>query len=299
MRQAAETPAAVLPSVTNLSDQPAIKVATTREEQLKQSVDEAVKSLCDKLNRGYTQDFMEALTFYSKLWTYSAQNQLLIRLQRPDASHVAGYGRWKSLGRQVKKGAQGIWIWAPMLTKREQDNGETVQVLVGFRPTCVFAAEDLIDFEERPLPELWPTLPDDVNLLYHSMVDKLTAQGIKVSQVDLPGTIQGMCNSSGIYIRKGVDSRNRLAVLFHELAHHLAHLGANDDKSTQQRELEAEGSAHIVLHYFGIEHDASANYLTNWKATPQTLIASLGTINKIVKQIVRLVEGESGVKELT
>lgn len=292
MRQAAETPAAVLPRVTNLSDQPAIKVATTREEQLKQSVDEAVKSLCDKLNRGYTQDFMEALTFYSKLWTYSSQNQLLIRIQRPDASHVAGYGRWKSLGRQVMKGAQGIWIWAPILAKREQDNGEEVKVLVGFRPTCVFAAEDLLDFESNPLPSLWPTLPDDVNLLYHSVVDKLTAQGITVSEVDLPGTVQGMCNASGIYIRQGVDSRNRLAVLFHELAHHLAHLGTNDDKSTQQRELEAEGSAHIVLHYFGIEHEASGNYLTNWQATPETLIASLGTINKIVKQIVRLVEGE-------
>ena len=293
MRQAAERPAAVLPSVTNLSDQPAIKIATTREEQLKQSVDEAVKSLCDKLNRGYTQDFMEALTFYSKLWTYSAQNQFLIRIQRPDASHVAGYGRWKRLGRQVMKGAQGIWIWAPMLATREQDNGEKVKVLVGFRPTCVFAAEDLVDFEDNPLPGLWPTLPDDVNPLYSSVVDKLTAQGIKVAEVDLPGTAQGMCNATGIYIRKGVDSRNRLAILFHELAHHLAHVGTNDDKSTQQRELEAEGSAHIVLHHFGIEHEASANYLTNWQATPVTLIASLGTINRIVKQIVRLVEGES------
>ncbi len=292
MEQAVETPAAVLPSVTNLSDQPTVKVTTTREEQLKHSVDEAVKILCDKLNQGYTQDFMEALTFYSKLWTYSSQNQLLIRIQRPDASHVAGYGRWKSLGRQVAKGAQGIWIWAPILVKQEQDNGDEVKVLVGFRPTCVFAAEDLLDFESNPLPALWPTLPDDINPLYHRVVDKLTAQGIMVAEVDLPGTIQGMSNVKGVYVRRGLDSRNRLAVLFHELAHYLAHFGGNDNKSTQQEELEAEGSAHIVLHYFGIEHEASGNYLTNWKTTPETLIASLSTINKIVKQIVRLVEGE-------
>lgn len=115
--------------------------------------------------------------------------------------------------------------------------------------------------------------------------------------MELPGTAQGMCNASGIYVRKGLDSRNRLAVLCHELAHHLAHLGTKDDKSTQQRELEAEGVAHIVLHYLGIEHETSGNYLTNWQATPQTLLASLGTINKIVKQIVQLIDGVDDGRE--
>jgi hypothetical protein len=265
-----------------------------REERLKESTASAVDELCDLINQGATQDFLEAMAFYGKLWKYSRTNQMLIRFQRPDASLVAGYTRWSALGRQVRLGSQGIWIWAPVTKKREDANGKEFKQVVGFRSVCVFAAEDLEDIEDQPLPELWPKLPDDVEDLYQAVIEKVRDRGFTVDETDLTDGAQGMANTFGILVQRGLDSRNRLAVLLHETAHMLAHI---PDPKVKERlltqiELEAEASAFIVLKHLGVSRgDVSRNYLCNWKATAETLTASLDTINKIVKEIILMIEG--------
>lgn len=261
-----------------------------RKEVLQASVDEAVGKLLHLLDQGHTAEFMEAIAFIGRLWSYSRSNQILIAIQRPDASHVAGYQRWQKLGRQVRKGASGIFIWAPVIGKVEDDRGNKVETLLGFRPSAVFAAEDLEDIEANPLPSLWPKLPDDVEPLYQAVRATVEATGIQVVEKYILDA-EGMTDGKTITVKKGLGSRNRLGILIHEWAHTVAHFGPNrGDKPRGQRELEAEGSAFIVMHHLGLDNVGSRDYLCNWKATPDDLIVSLDAINKIVKQIVTAIE---------
>ena len=91
----------------------------------------------------------------SKFHRYSFNNQLMIMLQRPDATHVAGFNKWKSLGRTVMRGEKGLAIFAPCAyrMKIEDDDGneKTFQQLRGFRVVHVF---DISQTEGKELPDL-------------------------------------------------------------------------------------------------------------------------------------------------
>ena len=114
-------------------------------EKLQQAVAEIVSG----------DDWKQMLGFAAKFHRYSFNNQLMIFLQRPDATVVAGFNRWKSLGRSVIKGQKGIAIFAPCKykTKVETDDGEekSVQQIRGFRIAYVF---DISQTEGEDLPDL-------------------------------------------------------------------------------------------------------------------------------------------------
>jgi hypothetical protein len=115
---------------------------TQAHERLTQAVESIVSG----------DDWQRMLRTAAKFHRYSFQNQLLISFQNSDATHVAGFNKWKSLGRCVKKGQKGIAIFAPCSyrTKIEDDNGEekSFQQLRGFRVVHVFdtLSRDLRDW---------------------------------------------------------------------------------------------------------------------------------------------------------
>ena len=80
---------------------------TTRNEDIRREIDEAITNL----NTG--EQWTSWLEYASRFHNYSFNNQLLIQMQYPTASQVAGFHRWKDLGRNVEKGSKAIWIWAP------------------------------------------------------------------------------------------------------------------------------------------------------------------------------------------
>ena len=98
----------------------------------------------ERLHTGVTelldsQRWQEALKFKASFHHYSFNNALLIYLQRPDATLVAGYKRWQELGRQVRKGETSIAILAPIVRRTEGEvEGKRVQQVVGFRSARVF-----------------------------------------------------------------------------------------------------------------------------------------------------------------
>jgi antirestriction protein ArdC len=97
-----------------------------------------------------TGEFKRYLSFTRSFRTYSPNNTMLIWLQRPDATMVAGYRKWQEHGRQVRKGEKAIKILAPVVRKVEgEDTGEQVRKVVGFRDANVFAYEST---EGEPLP---------------------------------------------------------------------------------------------------------------------------------------------------
>ena len=87
-------------------------------------------------------DWQKMLKTAAKFHRYSFNNQLMIMLQRPDATHVAGFNKWRELGRTVRKGEKGLAIFAPCAykTKVEDDQGneKTFKQLRGFRVVHVF-----------------------------------------------------------------------------------------------------------------------------------------------------------------
>jgi hypothetical protein len=126
--------------------------AEKRSELVRQGV-ETVKD---------SKRFTEYLAFASRFHSYSFNNRMLIWLQRPEASQVAGFQTWKALGRHVKKGEKGIGILAPVAFRKEADGdadeeeaGESVAV--GFRVVYVF---DLSQATPDRLASLRPVIAE-------------------------------------------------------------------------------------------------------------------------------------------
>ena len=127
-----------------------------RADDLRQQTSMAIGRLAEQLAEGHSAGFRAYLAFMGRFRDYSAHNALLIYLQRPTATRCAGLSLWNQLGYSVRKGERGLWIWAPMLRRAqddEQDDREGgPERLVGFRPAVVFDAGQLAEIDERPLP---------------------------------------------------------------------------------------------------------------------------------------------------
>ncbi|MFQ5480403.1 MAG: ArdC family protein, partial [Thermodesulfobacteriota bacterium] len=121
-----------------------------------------VKEYQEKMMEGVQKvlesgEFKEFLAFGAKFRNYSFGNTLLIWSQNSEASHVAGFRTWKSLGRWVKKGEKGIVIFAPMIKGKNKkdkkaDAGDKDDgFLIGFKAVYVY---DLSQTEGEPIPEM-------------------------------------------------------------------------------------------------------------------------------------------------
>ena len=96
-----------------------------RDEALKTS-DEALKELSSALQQGKSEKLLGYLGMMSRFHNYSFGNCILIAMQKPDATLVAGFGKWKEMNRFVKKGEKGIAILAPLVGKKKMDAETTV-----------------------------------------------------------------------------------------------------------------------------------------------------------------------------
>lgn len=265
-----------------------------REANLRASMDEAVARLAHQLAEGHTEGFRELLGFYSRFWTYSVRNCLLIQIQCPHATRCAGRYLWNKLGYHIERGQKAIWIWAPILQKRlDPDSGDEVKAVTGFRPAPVFDFSQLAERDEKPLPSIVPMLPDDHEVDFQRCVHKVEAAGIEVRIEPLFDGALGGSSGGLIRLALGLDSRNRLFVLLHELVHELWHqqeAGIALGRSKIQKEFEAESVAFVAAAVMGLEHPSARDYLLHWRAIPEDLQLSLLTIQAMVRQVLVLLE---------
>jgi hypothetical protein len=111
-------------------------VPAMKSEEVKQLTHEAIEELTTALNAGHTEELRRHLAAISRFHRYSLHNIMLITLQKPTATHVAGFHTWNKLGRHVRKGEKGIFILVPLLRKKElaeTDTESADRVLFGFR----------------------------------------------------------------------------------------------------------------------------------------------------------------------
>lgn len=290
----------------------------TREERLKE--------VMDKLEAGVTElfegeRFADYLRTMSKFHDYSFGNILLIAIQFPGASQVAGFQDWKKkFGRNVKKGEKGIRILAPCIfeavEEREKLDPVTHRPMVDssgtpmverrhveakrFKVVTVF---DVSQTEGKKLPEIITPLAGDVE-----QYERITGALAKLSPVpiefeDFPGAAYGYFSHTEkrIAIRPGMSQAQTLKTMIHEVAHAKLHdepdvlepIPMKDKKSRSNREVEAESVAYVVCQHFGIDtSDYSFGYVAGWSRGRELneLKASLDIIHTTAGEIIDAIQ---------
>ena len=251
------------------------------------SPSERLKALTDQLEQGVSDIFQSGqyaayLTAMSKFHHYSFGNTMLIFMQCPNATNIAGYHDWRrNFGRQVKRGERGITILAPCPYRRKEEVEEaasdgspatSVQWVqrMGFRTVTVF---DVSQTEGKPLPELVKKLTGDV-AQYESMVAALRSiSPYPISMESFPGGAYGCCNfvERRILVQPDMSQIQTIKTMIHEVSHAKLHAPPEKTEELPQhkqrfvREMEAESVAYVVCQHFGIDtSDYSFGYVAGW-----------------------------------
>jgi antirestriction protein ArdC len=267
-------------------------------EQIQAALEKLEQGLAELLESG---QWAEYLRFQSKFHKYSFGNTMLIYLQCPGATHVAGYQCWRSLGRQVRKGEKGIRILAPCTCKVEDDEQEPMYVLRGFKPAYVF---DIGQTDGEALPE---TVCNELHGDDEGLFDRLEAyarsQGIVVELDPFLGC-NGVCRfsqSKAVEIRvlQQLSPLHRCKTLAHELGHALLHSEVDYRSHRGICELEAESTAFVVLDHFGFDsQDYSFGYVASWTANQDTLAELQKAGSNIQKAARNIIEAISASRVL-
>lgn len=298
------------------------QTAENRKNEMKEITEKLEQGVADLFSSEKYQIFLNTMAKFPR---YSYNNNLLIMLQRPDATLCQSYTGWKKMGRFVKRGEKGIRILAPTPFKidREQNkldekgqtildkDGEPVKEMVqidmtGFKPVSTF---DLSQTEGEPLPtlgveELTGSV-DGYAKLFEAMKE---ASPVPVAFEDIKGGSKGYFQTSEnrIAIKEGMSEVQNVKTLIHEMAHAKLHnmtaQKARDDggQTRSSKEVEAESVAYTVCQHYGIDtSDYSFAYVAGWskgKEMPE-LKESLGTIQKAASELITAIDEK--VQELT
>ncbi|MGH9197348.1 MAG: ArdC family protein, partial [Acidimicrobiia bacterium] len=218
---------------------------------------------------------------------YSFFNQILIHSQCPNATRVAGFHTWRSLGRTVRKGEKGLAIFAPCVYKRKEDGGGLegdadafVKVLTGFRVVYAF---DISQTEGEPLEALDAVRPEllcggSPDGLWDALVAQANAAGFEVVRKRRLNE-NGYCDfgSQEIGVRSDVGDLQALKTLVHELSHALLH-GDGLARDRSRQEIEVESVAFIVLSALDLDSGSySFPYVARWAGGDVKVIAETGT----------------------
>lgn len=272
------------------------------------SQQEKIQEITEKLEKGIeelfdSKNYKNYLTTMSKFTSYSTNNTMLIAMQRPDATIVAGYTTWKSLGRQVKKGAKAIKILAPLLYKRKEKDGTDTdgndkalaeeKVLAGFKIVNVF---DISSTQGEPLPEIAHKLDGTVEGYSDFMESLKEFSPVPVILQTVEGSANGYYDQTNKYIAidKNMSQIMHCKTGIHEVAHAILHDRQNGTEKeslsdAETKEVQAESVAFVVSQYYGIDTaDYSFGYIAGWSSGKdlKELKASMDVIRQAAQTII-------------
>ncbi len=287
-----------------------------------------VQEITDKLEEGLkelfeSEKYKTYLSTMSKFHNYSFNNTLLIAMQKPEATLVAGYKAWqKNFERHVNKGEKAIRILAPApyKIKEERDkldpvtgemmfdeNGmpqkEQVEVTIpAFRAVSVF---DVSQTDGKPIPELEAQELLSTVEGYEDFVQALmNVAPVPIGFEDIPGDSKGYFHTEEkrIAVQENMSESQTLKTMVHEVAHSMLHNKEinRDDlmeapaKDRNTKEVEAESVAYTVCQHFGIDtSDYSFGYIVGWSSGKdmKELKSSLDIIRKTSSELITGIEG--------
>lgn len=283
-----------------------------------------VQELTDKLEQGLqdlfnSDSYRNYLATMSKFHNYSFNNTLLIAMQKPDATLVAGYKAWqKNFERHVNKGEKAIRILAPapykikeerdkidpvtqelLLDKDGNPQKEEVEITIpAFRAVSVF---DVAQTDGKPIPELAAKeLLSDVEE-YQDMIRAVEAiSPVPIELEEIAGDSKGYYDREAkrIAVQENMSESQTLKTMIHEVAHSKLHSKEVEQdeqmkKDRNTKEVEAESIAYTVCQHFGVDtSDYSFGYIAGWSSGRDTkeLRASMDTIRRTASELITGIE---------
>ena len=301
---------------------PVIPIVLTSEKPA-----EKLKEITDRLEQGITELFeseryKEYLRVMSKFHNYSFNNTLLIAMQKPDASLVAGFSAWKNnFERNVMKGQKGIKIIAPSPYKIKQEmqkiDPHTQKPIIGkdgkpvteekeitipaYKVVSVF---DVSQTEGKELPDIAvDELTGDVDRYKDFFAALEKTSPVPIAFENIEGGSHGYYHleDKRIAINEGMSELQTLKTAIHEIAHAKLHdIDLNAPKDEQQphidrrtREVEAESVAYTVCQHYGLDtSDYSFGYVAGWSSGRELseLKSSLETIRSAAAEIINSID---------
>ena len=303
--------------------QPVIPINLTAEKPA-----EKLKEITDRLEQGImelfdSERYKEYLRVMSKFHNYSFNNTLLIAMQKPDASLIAGFTAWKNqFQRNVKKGEKGIKIIAPSPFKIKQEtekiDPQTQKPVIGrdgkpvteekeitipaYKVVSVF---DVSQTEGKELPDIAvDALTGDVEQYsdFFAALEKTSPVPIGFEKIE--GGAHGYYHleDKRIALDEGMSELQTLKTAIHEIVHAKLHdIDLNAPKDEQQprvdrrtREVEAESVAYTVCQHYGLDtSDYSFGYVAGWSSGRELaeLKSSLETIRSAAADIINSIDG--------
>ena len=260
-----------------------------------------VQSLIEQLEAGHSDALTAYLNAMSRFHNYSLGNILEIARQKPDATRVAGFWKWKELGRSVKKGEKGIRILAPIvgIKRKKKEEAEkditkqNVPVLVGFRSAYVF---DVSQTDGAELPAM-REISGDVGENRDRLLSFIERQGIELVFTERIAPALGMSYGGRIAILPGQSKAEEFSTLVHELAHEMLHKAERRTATTKTvRETEAEAIAFVIGKGVGLETgSASADYIHLYHGNASLLAESLEVVQQTSAVILAALEPSAAV----
>ena len=294
----------------------------------KQTSKDRMREIVDSIENGIKELFesdkyQQYLSTMSRFHRYSVNNTMLIYMQRPDATHVAGFNKWRDqFGRNVLKGEKGIRIIAPTPYKKKVEEIKTdpetnAPVLDAdgkaiieekeiripmFKVVSVF---DVSQTYGKPLPQLAADLSGNVQQYEVFMEALRRASPVPMEIKPVARDTDGFFSikAQSITIRAGMSEVQTVCAAVHEIAHaklhdyeHMTELADDGEtilvpgeKSRNTEEVEAESISYAVCQYYGIETgENSFGYIATWSKGKELkeLRASLETINKTASELI-------------
>jgi len=285
-----------------------------------------VQEITEKLEQGIkelfeSEKYKNYLNTMSKFHNYSFNNTMLIAMQKPDATLVAGFKAWqKNFDRHVKKGEKGIRILAPapykikeeqekldpvtgeiMLDKNGMSITEEVEIKIPtFRVVPVF---DVSQTDGKELPDIGVNELSGSVEDYEDFMQALTeVSPVPITYEDIEGEVKGYFHTTDhrIAIQEGMSQSQTVKTAIHEVAHAKLHdrernqdIDAVLDKDRITQEVEAESVAYTVCQHFGIDtSDYSFGYIAGWSSDRdmKELKSALDTIRKTASELITGIE---------
>lgn len=295
--------------------------AQKRLEEIMEKLEQGVKDVFT------SEKYVKYLSTMAKFHDYSFNNILLIAMQRPDATRIAGYQAWKkNFGRNVMKGEKGIRILAPSPYKIKQSvekkDPETGKSLIGkdgkpimeekeitipaYKVVTVF---DVSQTEGKELPTIADELTGDVEQYEDFFAALEKSSPVPIDFEKIKGGAHGYyrLDEKRIAIDEGMSELQSLKTTIHEIAHAKMHDNDNSASKEQQesinrrtKEVQAESVAYIVCQHYGLDtSDYSFEYIAIWSSGRETeeLKESLTVIRDTASELIKGID--KNLAELT
>lgn len=284
----------------------------SEEKSIEDRCEERVEQLVEDLKEGDFEEFLEILDKINQIsGSYSLNNLMLIKMQRPSASIVNGYNQWQDYGRQVQEGEEGITILAPKLykacpecrnTKKYHEKSDCdcdtpyddwTKRCFGFKPVTVFGigqTEPVEGEDSLEVPDL-STKGENCEETYYELknISEKWVSGIEIDSELLQTSRSALYDTNTEEIRIQPDTyAAKSGYLVHELFHHF--VNKSDREFTKNREeIFVEAGSYVVCEELGLDAEDSLKYIKSYENTEEDVDVLKKDIEELVKYSNRII----------